>query len=226
VGVERAAHRPGRRVEVIGMGREPGRLTLGEADRRTLAVWAADCAERTLPLFEARAPNDRRPRDAIDGLRAFARGEMRIGKARVLSAAAHAAGGASAIRPRLPRPTPPTPSGWRRSRIRPPSRRRCGGRPAMRRRPPGTAPATAAPDPPSGHARGVDRRPARAACQGRSGHRIRRRGVRVTSGHASPNDPAIPNVATRNALASPVRPIGRSSSSRATITGPCSMNAA
>lgn len=56
-----------------------------------LAVWAADCAERTLPLFEARAPSDTRPRDAIDGLRAFARGDMRIGELHTLSAQAHAA---------------------------------------------------------------------------------------------------------------------------------------
>ena len=56
-----------------------------------LAVWAAGCAERTLPLFEAQAPTDTRPRDAIDGLRAFARGELRIGEVRALSARAHAA---------------------------------------------------------------------------------------------------------------------------------------
>jgi hypothetical protein len=40
-------------------------LTLSEDDRRVLAVWAADCAERTLSLFEAQAPSDARPRDAI-----------------------------------------------------------------------------------------------------------------------------------------------------------------
>jgi hypothetical protein len=73
------------------MERHPGALTLSEDDRRVLAVWAADCAERTLSLFEAQAPSDTRPRDAIDGLRAFARGEMRIGPVRALSAAAHAA---------------------------------------------------------------------------------------------------------------------------------------
>jgi hypothetical protein len=73
------------------VGRQPGALTLSEDDRRVLAVWAADCAERTLWLFEAQAPTDTRPRDAIDGLRAFARGEMRIGKVRALAAGAHAA---------------------------------------------------------------------------------------------------------------------------------------
>jgi hypothetical protein len=66
-------------------------LTLTEDDRRVLAEWAADCAERTLPLFEAQAPDDQRPREAITGLRAFARGELRIGPVRALSAQAHAA---------------------------------------------------------------------------------------------------------------------------------------
>jgi len=73
------------------MERQPGALTLSEDDRRVLAVWAADCAERTLPLFEAQAPGDLRPREAIDGVRAFARGESRIGPVRALSAGAHAA---------------------------------------------------------------------------------------------------------------------------------------
>jgi hypothetical protein len=73
------------------MRRQPGALTLGEDDRRVLAVWAAGCAERTLSLFETQAPDDTRPRDAIDGLRAFARGEMRIAEVRALAARAHAA---------------------------------------------------------------------------------------------------------------------------------------
>jgi hypothetical protein len=74
-----------------GMERKPSALTLREDDRRVLAVWAADCAERTLPLFEGRAPNDKRPREAIDGVRTFARGEMRIGPVRALAVRAHEA---------------------------------------------------------------------------------------------------------------------------------------
>ena len=45
-------------------------------------MWAADCAERVLGLFEAEAPRDSRPRDAIARLRAFARGELGVGEAR------------------------------------------------------------------------------------------------------------------------------------------------
>ena len=78
-------------ARILGMERQPGALTLSEDDRRVLAVWAADCAERTLSLFEAQAPSDTRPRDAIDGLKVFARGEVRIGKVRALSVRAHAA---------------------------------------------------------------------------------------------------------------------------------------
>jgi hypothetical protein len=50
--------------------------TLSEAERRLVAAWAADCAERVLPLFEAEAPTDERPRAAIARTRAFARGEL------------------------------------------------------------------------------------------------------------------------------------------------------
>lgn len=39
-------------------------------------MWAADCADRVLSLFEAEAPADDRPRDAIARARAFARGEL------------------------------------------------------------------------------------------------------------------------------------------------------
>jgi hypothetical protein len=56
--------------------------TLSEAERRIVAVWAADCAEHVLGLFEAEAPKDSRPRDAIARLRAFSRGELGVGEAR------------------------------------------------------------------------------------------------------------------------------------------------
>ncbi len=51
---------------------------LSEADRRIVAAWAADCAQRVLGLFEAEAPGDSRPRDAITRARAFARGELDV----------------------------------------------------------------------------------------------------------------------------------------------------
>ena len=60
-------------------------------DQRTLALWAAECAERVLPLFEQWYPDDTRPRAAIDACRAWTRGEIRVGQARAASLAAHAA---------------------------------------------------------------------------------------------------------------------------------------
>jgi hypothetical protein len=54
----------------------PSPQALSESDRRLVAAWAADCAERVLPLFEREAPGDERPRDGIARARAFARGEL------------------------------------------------------------------------------------------------------------------------------------------------------
>ena len=45
-----------------------------------VAAWAADCAERVLGLFEAEAPGDSRPREAIARARAFARGELGVAR--------------------------------------------------------------------------------------------------------------------------------------------------
>jgi hypothetical protein len=58
---------------------------------RQLAVWAADCAEHVLGLFEAHRPLDDRPRRAIETARAWAAGEVSVGDARSAASAAHAA---------------------------------------------------------------------------------------------------------------------------------------
>jgi hypothetical protein len=87
--------------------------TLSEADRRLVAAWAADCAERVLRLFEVEAPGDDRPRAAIARTRAFAAGELNTAeeirrrfvggvapgdiKAPAALAAARAAGQAAAV---------------------------------------------------------------------------------------------------------------------------------
>ena len=63
-----------------------------QSDHRVLALWAADCAERVLPLFEARFPDDDRPRRAIDDIREFARtGRFSMAAVRSSSLSAHAA---------------------------------------------------------------------------------------------------------------------------------------
>lgn len=50
--------------------------TLSQAERRLVAAWAADCAERVLGYFEAAVPGDDRPRALIVRAHAFARGEL------------------------------------------------------------------------------------------------------------------------------------------------------
>lgn len=66
------------------------RLT-GKLDKRTLAIWAADCAEHILPYFEKKYPRDKRPRKAIEAARAWIRGETNVTPARKAAVAAHAA---------------------------------------------------------------------------------------------------------------------------------------
>jgi hypothetical protein len=66
-------------------------MTLTEDDLRPVALWAADCVERVLPLFEAQAPSDLRPREAIEGARVFGRGAKRTAQLRTLAWAAWAA---------------------------------------------------------------------------------------------------------------------------------------
>lgn len=70
---------------------EPGELELSDEDRRLIALWAADCAERGLPLFEPNAPDDTRPREAIEGAREFALRGERKAQLRTLAWAAYAA---------------------------------------------------------------------------------------------------------------------------------------
>lgn len=70
--------------------------TLRDDDHRLLAMWAADCAEHVLHLFEQARPEDDRPRRAIDLGRAWARGETTWWEAR--TAAGHANGAARDLR--------------------------------------------------------------------------------------------------------------------------------
>ena len=58
---------------------------------RLLVLWAADCAEHVLPVFEANHPTDKRPINAIETARAWARGEISVGTARSAAFEAHAA---------------------------------------------------------------------------------------------------------------------------------------
>ncbi|WP_286958888.1 MULTISPECIES: putative immunity protein [Arsenicicoccus] len=66
--------------------------TLTDEDHQLLALWAATCAERVLPLFEHERPDDRRPREAIEAARRWARGEVPMMQARAVGG--HAMGAA------------------------------------------------------------------------------------------------------------------------------------
>ena len=70
--------------------------TLTDDDHRLLALWAAECAEHVLPLFETQHPADPRPREAIEAIRAWTRGEVRMWDSR--SAGGHAMAAARDLR--------------------------------------------------------------------------------------------------------------------------------
>jgi hypothetical protein len=59
---------------------------------RAVAMWAADCAEQALPIFESHHPADTRPREAIEGAREFGRGKKRDKALRIAALAALRAG--------------------------------------------------------------------------------------------------------------------------------------
>ena len=60
-------------------------------EQQLLALWAADCAARVLPYFETVCPEDSRPREAVEGARAWARGEWVYKDVHKAALAAHAA---------------------------------------------------------------------------------------------------------------------------------------
>ncbi|KAB8141261.1 hypothetical protein F8S13_19385 [Chloroflexia bacterium SDU3-3] len=69
--------------------------TLTDEHHRLLALWAAACAEHVLHHFEAAQPADTRPRQAIEHIRAWARGEISMTLAR--AAGGHAMAAARAL---------------------------------------------------------------------------------------------------------------------------------
>src|SRR5438034_3180337 len=63
-----------------------------KTDHKTLAVWAIDCAERVMPYFEEKYPEDHRPRNAIVALQAWINtGVFKMADIRKASLNAHSA---------------------------------------------------------------------------------------------------------------------------------------
>jgi hypothetical protein len=56
--------------------------TLTDSEHHLLTLWAANCADHVLHLFEEKQPDDDRPRRAIEFARAWARGEITMSQAR------------------------------------------------------------------------------------------------------------------------------------------------
>jgi hypothetical protein len=73
------------------MARESKYFSLSLESLRVLGGWTADCAERTLLIYETRADSDSRPRAAIEGIRMFANGGKRTAQLRSLALSAFAA---------------------------------------------------------------------------------------------------------------------------------------
>ena len=44
---------------------------VSKTDHQTLAIWAIDCAERVMPYFEEKYPQDHRPRQALETLKTW-----------------------------------------------------------------------------------------------------------------------------------------------------------
>ena len=64
---------------------------LTDSDHQLLGLWAALCAEHVLTLFESAQPEDPRPRQAIEQVRAWVRGEITMSQARTAAGHANAA---------------------------------------------------------------------------------------------------------------------------------------
>jgi hypothetical protein len=73
------------------MARESKYFSLSLELLRALGSWAADCAERTLSVYENYANSDSRPRAAIEGIRVFAGGGKRTAQLRSLALSAYSA---------------------------------------------------------------------------------------------------------------------------------------
>lgn len=65
-------------------------------NKRTARLFACDCAEHVLPVFESQRPDDDRPRTAIEVARLFARGEATADELAAAGDAAADAAGAAA----------------------------------------------------------------------------------------------------------------------------------
>lgn len=70
---------------------ETTEVELSAQDLRVVARYAAECAQEVLAIFEAKDPDDQRPRAAVDAAWTFVQGAGRTKLQRITALAAHAA---------------------------------------------------------------------------------------------------------------------------------------
>lgn len=70
---------------------QPLRLLAERQTHKTLILWAADCGERFVDIYEKYFPDDKRPREALRAAAAWARGEIKMPLAKVFISDCHKA---------------------------------------------------------------------------------------------------------------------------------------
>ena len=55
---------------------------LDENEHKALVIWAADCAEHVLSVFEAACPEDKNPRQAIEAAKKWVFGQLKTSEVR------------------------------------------------------------------------------------------------------------------------------------------------
>lgn len=70
---------------------QPLRLFVERQSHRTLILWAADCGERFVDIYEKYFPDDKRSGEALKAAAAWARGEIKMPLARVFILDCHKA---------------------------------------------------------------------------------------------------------------------------------------
>jgi len=68
---------------------QPIRERIERQKHRTLVLWTLECAERVLAIFEEKHSADKRPREAVDAARSWARGEIKMPVAKKAAHATH-----------------------------------------------------------------------------------------------------------------------------------------
>ncbi len=81
-----------KKIDLLRFLTPPLNDLVGQTDKKILAEWAIDCAERVLPYFEKEYPEDKRPRIALETLQIWIEtGEFSMKAIRKASLDAHAA---------------------------------------------------------------------------------------------------------------------------------------